>query len=264
MVRCCVGVMFAFVVCAMAGCKRKDSAEPPAPGKAAPAGARVPQRPAMPSTPGSDALARKARSEARLKSEGVVVNETLPVIASEAEAKIRSKEAVVERAIGLMIVAVKGEGLEQDRVDWVVKRYGAGKMLSPAEQRFIAERAPTQRDRVQFAWRYEGLAVLLWALGLEVELVRPANIVDAGKIVDVISRRTLAELRADAKPRTASELLDEADLIYRYDWACVDARAGGKPAPASIDCEIVVERHHALNWLIGYMGQDWDDVSTDT
>jgi len=34
--------------------------------------------------------------------------------------------------------------------------------------------------------------------------------------------------------------------------------------PHGVDCEMVVERHHALNWLIGYQGQDWDDVSTDT
>jgi len=26
----------------------------------------------------------------------------------------------------------------------------------------------------------------------------------------------------------------------------------------------VVERHPALNWLLGYQGQEWDDVSTDT
>jgi len=28
--------------------------------------------------------------------------------------------------------------------------------------------------------------------------------------------------------------------------------------------EIIVERHRALNWLIRYMNQDWDDVTTDT
>jgi hypothetical protein len=27
---------------------------------------------------------------------------------------------------------------------------------------------------------------------------------------------------------------------------------------------VAQERHHALNWLIGYMDQEWDKVSTDT
>ena len=31
-----------------------------------------------------------------------------------------------------------------------------------------------------------------------------------------------------------------------------------------MDYDVVIERHHALNWLIGYENQQWDDVSTDT
>ncbi|MDR2636809.1 MAG: DUF4272 domain-containing protein [Zoogloeaceae bacterium] len=27
---------------------------------------------------------------------------------------------------------------------------------------------------------------------------------------------------------------------------------------------VTMERHYALNWLIGYMDQEWDDISTDT
>ena len=39
------------------------------------------------------------------------------------------------------------------------------------------------------------------------------------------------KLREEAKLRSAKELLDEADLIYRYDWSCVDARINGAPPP---------------------------------
>ncbi|MEY2943079.1 MAG: hypothetical protein RLY97_1093, partial [Pseudomonadota bacterium] len=27
---------------------------------------------------------------------------------------------------------------------------------------------------------------------------------------------------------------------------------------------IIQERHHAINWIIGYDGLDWDEVTTDT
>ena len=70
--------------------------------------------------------------------------------------------------------------------------------------------------------------------------------------------RSEARLRQEGVPISASL------PVHRYDWACVDARVTGKPAPAAIDCEIVVERHRALNWLYGYEAQPWDDVSTDT
>jgi hypothetical protein len=37
-----------------------------------------------------------------------------------------------------------------------------------------------------------------------------------------------------------------------------------RAAPAELDEGIVMERHDALNWLIGSMNQEWDAVSTDT
>jgi hypothetical protein len=44
----------------------------------------------------------------------------------------------------------------------------------------------------------------------------------------------------------------------------VDARVNGRATPAGLDADVIMERHHALNWLIGYMDQAWDDVTTDT
>jgi Domain of unknown function (DUF4272) len=34
--------------------------------------------------------------------------------------------------------------------------------------------------------------------------------------------------------------------------------------PPNSSEEIIVERHKALNWLIRYMGENWDDIRTDT
>ena len=36
------------------------------------------------------------------------------------------------------------------------------------------------------------------------------------------------------------------------------------PPAESYDAGVVQERHYALNWLIGYCGQDWDNITTDT
>jgi hypothetical protein len=44
----------------------------------------------------------------------------------------------------------------------------------------------------------------------------------------------------------------------------VDARLKGKKPPAGVEPGVTLERHHALNWLVGYMDRDWDDVTTDT
>ena len=53
------------------------------------------------------------------------------------------------------------------------------------------------------------------------------------------------------------------DRIYRYHWAVRDARIRGESVDG-LDAGVVVERHYALNWLIGYLDQAWDDITTDT
>ncbi|MDR0379511.1 MAG: DUF4272 domain-containing protein [Candidatus Accumulibacter sp.] len=60
-----------------------------------------------------------------------------------------------------------------------------------------------------------------------------------------------------------NEILDEADIVYRYDWACIDAMLKKEPAPAGLDGEVVQERRRMLNWLINYETAAWDDVRTD-
>jgi hypothetical protein len=227
---------------------------------------RKPRPPKPPEhlNPGPEALGRKARSESRLKSEGVMTNGELPVIDSAAEAKMRSREAVVDRALALAIVALKSGGLEQAKVLEKRDELGAALLLSPDEKDFIDEANPTDKDRAQLARRHEGLAVMLWALGFETELPRPARIEDPARIVAFVTQKGAQKLREEARLRSAKELLDATDLIYRYDWACVAARMTSEPAPKGVDCEVVVERHRALNWLIGYQRQSWDDVSTDT
>jgi len=46
-------------------------------------------------------------------------------------------------------------------------------------------------------------------------------------------------------------------------YQSVDARINGRQI-TEIHPGVVYERHYALNWLINYMNQDWDDVSCDT
>jgi hypothetical protein len=211
-----------------------------------------------------ESLQRKARSMAALRKEAVPVIEHLPVIVDSRLATIRTKDTIAQRAIAICLTAVKGEGLDQATVDGLVKKYGAESLFSPKEAAFIHNPAPSQQDRIQFAWRYEDFWVLLWALGYVDNLDRPDSICDVKKAIVFLRDRTTAEFIRDAKLRDINEILDQADLIFRYDWAAVNARLKGQKAPAGLDGEVVQERHYVLNWLVGYMNQKWDDISTDT
>ena len=111
----------------------------------------------------AEAIDRRLRSEAILRAEGVPVLASLPVIETTAEALKRSKEEVALRTLCLLIVAAKGEGLEEDVVERVLKSYELQPYLTPKELAFVLDNSPSQHDRVQFIWRYEAASTLLWA-----------------------------------------------------------------------------------------------------
>jgi hypothetical protein len=211
-----------------------------------------------------EAMARKARSDKIMQAEGVPINKLLPAIESEQEAKRRTKEEIAYRALALLVVAVRGEGLEQPRVEELVKEYSLGPHLTPKEQAFLKSAAPSEHDRIQFTWRYESAWTLLWALGYVDSLGKPTGTCDVQKAVTFMKDRTATQFLADAKLRPLPEILDQADLIYRYHWAVDEARVTKRETPAGLDPGVTVERHYALNWLIGYEEQEWDDISTDT
>ncbi|HEY6246011.1 MAG TPA: DUF4272 domain-containing protein [Pyrinomonadaceae bacterium] len=212
----------------------------------------------------NEAIVRKNRSETILKNEGVPFISSLPVVEDEATANFRTAEEVSWRAMALCLVASKGEGLEQERVRRIIDQYGLEQTLTTKERKFIFDDAPSDSDRTKYVWRYECYWVLLWALGYIKDLGRPDHVCDAASAVKVMKERSAQEFIEAAQLRGHNEILDATDLIYRYDWACVDARLKSEDPPAGLNSGVVWERHYALNWLVGYMDQEWDDVSTDT
>lgn len=211
--------------------------------------------------------ARKARNIAFLQQNGVPTIEHLPCIIADEEVQIRSKEEALERAIAIVIAALKGEGLEDEIIQKVVNQYDAHIFFSPDELAFINTPAQniTQEQRVKFTWRYECYWTLLWALGLIEDIGLPSAICDVPQAVGFLQQGgNYNNLLSQVKMRSAAEILDAADLIYRVNWACVNARVRNQAPPANIDAGVAYERHYTLNWLIRYQDQDWDSVRTDT
>lgn len=105
---------------------------------------------------------------------------------------------------------------------------------------------------------------MLWALGFVDSLSYPAHQCDVAGDVRIIHDLTEAQFRQRARLRRKKEILDQADLALRLDWACTDARVQQRVVPGGLDKGVVFERHYSLNWLTRYLGRDWDDVTTDT
>ncbi|MGR6542721.1 DUF4272 domain-containing protein [Paenibacillus tundrae] len=218
-------------------------------------------------------IQRKERSERILTEQGIPFNPHLPARAGDEHTRIRTLDEVTRRAVALCLAALKGECLGAGEsaedtaalVQEVIDKYDADSFFSPAERRFIHQHGAEQQEVISFSWGYEAYYVMLWALGYVQELGAPIQLCNVGQAVGYLQQcDTIEEFISQASFRSASEILDEADLIYRYNWVCVDSRVKGSTPPAGLNSGVAYERHRALNWLICYLDQEWDDVRTDT
>lgn len=223
--------------------------------------------------PSQSGEARKERSIKLLQEQGIPYIPHLPVIVGDEDAVIRSKDEIVQRAIALCLIAVYAGGIaengqlkeEREFIEGIIEQFGAAEFFTEKERDFLNDPQPDRTDMIQMVWMYECYWVLLWALGYVDELHFPDEICDVNTAIDALrSAGDYDTFYSNAVVRSKQEILDQADLIYRYDWACVDARINNRVVAGGLNDEVVVERHRALNWLVRYMEDDWDHVSMDT
>ncbi len=214
---------------------------------------------------------RKQESILKLQAQAIPYIDWLPHIESSEEAVVRSAESIAKRAIACLLVIQVACDLEHDQFDQetedfildLLDKFEVAAELTVKEKN-ILNRSAAPQDIVNMIWKYEAYWVLLWALGIVEELKYPDEIADCDFAIQAVSGcQSLQAFMQQVKLRSIEEILDEADLIYRYDWACVDARLKQQNAPAHLNASVVLERHGALNWLI-QKDADWDnpDVST--
>ena len=219
-----------------------------------------------------DARDRQARCEEELGQFGVRTPATLPPVVSEIDVVLRSAPEVARRAMALFMVALRAESLmcpELAVADLREKRPLALRALTPKEQAFLNDAAPDQQQITNFVWRYEALWLLAWALGLVDELCYPSETCDVGILSNTLLGLDEEALLKDAKLLPTETLLDALDLHFRLHWLVRQRQQDSKPPDGEmggndLDPGVVLERHHALNWLVQHEGAEWDDVQTPT
>lgn len=221
-----------------------------------------------------EAQMRKERSIEILKAYKVPYIEHLPGIVTEDHVRVRTADEIARRAVACLFaiqVACDASGghasLKKSRKFFSDKlvEFGVEGFLTHKERKVFWEKCSDQ-EFCSMTWKYEAYWVLLWALGIVEKLDYPSDVCDCDFAINAVAHcNGMDEFMAKVRLRDLSEILDEADLIFRYDWACVDARIHGDEAPAGLNPDVVFERHCGLNWLIDADGaDDWDNVSTDT
>jgi len=206
---------------------------------------------------------RKAKSESFLESHQIKINKKLPCVLSSTEIKIRNQKEVIERAYALLVIAAKGEGVEQEHLIKTVEEKKINS-FSPKEAGIYKSETLNDQEKAYATWRYESLYTILWAMGKMDELKFPSEICDVQTIVGKILKPSREEFESSVKLRSDSEIVDELDKTFRMNWACVDARIKGQAISGNINPSVIYERHYLLNWLVKYQNQNWDDVQTNT
>lgn len=145
---------------------------------------------------------------------------------------------------------------------WLVEN-GLYEELLPSERPFF-ERPLSRQEEIDLSWRQEALLTLAWSGRLVEDLPLPFDEGNLGPIFARIPPEVhMSTFLSSFALRHEEELCYQADLHYCLHWALRhpeswDASTGLRPRIDS-----VIERRHALEWLIG-AADSWGDVPLDT
>lgn len=209
-------------------------------------------------------MLRKRKSEEQLQRLSVPVNKHLPYVEAEQYTEVRTKEEIVDRIIPLTIAAAKALGAPDDFLEETTEEFQAAALFTNEERQFMMAAILPEQAKINFSWKLECIWILMWSIDLVPELGMPDQTCDVDLVLEMILESSRTELLHKAELKPKSMILDGIDFIYRAHWAVRDAQLNGTEIPAVFDEGVVYERHYALNWLVHYMDQTWDEISTDT
>jgi hypothetical protein len=181
--------------------------------------------------------------------------------------EVRSPQEIARRALALFGVWGIAIGSPRNEVLAWLSDHGLRESLSPRELEFIDNPDPSPQQRINFSWHSERLIVLLWTLNL-VESLPPADEQCDTRVfqgcLPPFTDQSVEDFISASATRGDPELWQEAERTYDLHWQARDAELFNRTPRDRVDVEVVQERHHAINWVTGYGGLDWDEVTTDT
>lgn len=183
----------------------------------------------------------------------------------EPEDEFRSAAAVARRCLVLCSVVAASHDEDRTKILSWLKSEGLWDDTSPKERSFLQSKKPTNKQLINASWRVEALYLLLWALRLIPSLDVGQTPSEQFRLTELLPfMGPTSEFINNSELRREDEIYELNEKIYEAHWAVRDARINSKSSPKDIDPGVIMERHYGINWLMGYCGQSWDNVTTDT
>ena len=216
---------------------------------------------------------RREQNNQYIKNMGIACLETLPLIESSAEIRIKDLNKICKRSIACLLSIQLACDIEQGN-DYnksktifleLLKKFEVENELLPNERRLF-DNNYTEQDAINVSWTYECYWSLVWALGLidDDEIKIPSNVCNCEKAVALLRDcKNFDEFKNKTRIRNVEEILDMVDLYYRYHWSCEEKRINPSTNIGNLNSDVVLERRRGLEWLISDV-DDWNEISLST
>ncbi len=195
-----------------------------------------------------------------LKQNNIPYLEESKVIPINSNTKLMNKKDVFDRALSEYVVASMAlyalEGKTSsilNILDEMDEKLQVKKVLSNGDINDIHAiydgRVPKQQLQ-DVSWLFEGSAVLLWALGL---FKKPSSNQETrvNELDELFFNSTYDALLSKSNLLPKEEIMEFADLIFRYQWACREARAKNQQL-SNLNELIVQEQRQELEWILNW------------
>ena len=181
------------------------------------------------------------------------------------EDEVRDPEDIAKRALSLAAVISCAYGDSKNDVSSWLKGEGLWNELSPLEVEFL-ENKTSKEQNAKFTWKIEALVPLLWAINKLDNMPDMKSECDTEPLKKAViwSPNSTKEYISSSQLRDEDEIFEEYEKVYQAHWKVRNSQLNNKKIPKKYNPEVVYERHYGFNWVIGYMGQEWDDITTDT
>ena len=181
--------------------------------------------------------------------------------------EIRSPQEVARRALVLFATTGVAFGAQRDEVrEWLTENK-LWADLSPIECAFLEDSSPSEQDVVDRGWDSEGLIVLAWALGHLARLPaadEQCELSELGETFPPFANISASDFIAGARLKPDGELQQLQEDYFHLHAEGRNARLQSRAPRTPVNIEIIQERHRAINWVNGYCGDPWDEVTSDT
>ncbi|MCR6640761.1 MAG: DUF4272 domain-containing protein [Sporocytophaga sp.] len=203
---------------------------------------------------------RKKHTENFLSSHGFPVFDNLPPLEEEYNITLKTPQEIAERILILSYLNCTAFDPElRNRIINFLKEEGLWNKISPKEE-LLFEKPEFNNDEIAIiAWRAESIWMLLWSINKSDQLNFPPEEVNFNLIFEHLPSflNSTEDFVTSATLRPATEILDQADLLFRLNWAFYQSQSNQLNIK-EFNEGIVYERYFAINWVTSFRGS-WDE-----